>query len=81
MGSVRRLARMLASPALTHSCAPPWQEVHHRDDDAGVLADVWLPPADLVLQNRGTDQGRLARLDSLGLVVRIKRPEEPAFYP
>lgn len=77
MGSVRRLARMLASPALAHSYPPPpWQEASLGADDVDVFAEALLPSADLVLQSRGPDRGRLTRLDSLGLVVRVKRPAD-----
>jgi hypothetical protein len=76
MCSVRRLARMLASHA-THSAAPPPSP---PTDRGGREARIPLPPADLVIQKRGADSGRLARLDSLGLVLRVKRPDESALF-
>ncbi|MDV3458330.1 hypothetical protein RZN05_15135 [Sphingomonas sp. HF-S4] len=72
MCSVRRLARMLASLAPPRPDGPSSERpagAGHREDF------LLLPSPALVVQKGGTERGTLARLDSLGLVVRVKRDD------
>jgi hypothetical protein len=73
MCSIRRLARLLVSLDMTSREPPPSGGEPPIDD-----RDAFAPAGRLVVQKGGVDRGRLTRLDSLGLVVRVKSHADEA---